>query len=465
MHNRFGILVLTTTLTATFGTLGCSDDDPSGTGAAGGAGGAGGSTGASGGMGGSGGAAGPGGSGGSEGGGTPQGWVQWPAFADDTFEVDGEMVTNEHSGDRVYAIHFDSLDHGVVGTREEGLPYYGGAIFEADGNGATTVAHRAYFEESLGFFPYDYEIIGFTTLAGGLVARTNRSGAFLRSDDDGTTWTVGRMGVNDEVLNGGGLELLHRAPSGKYTLMTEFGVLTSTTAPASTTAWTPVFFPESIPTVPSPLPADNCQTAPARPYKTPNGYPWGFATPDGSVMGYGLRLPAADLPAHGICISVDGGATFRSRFYPLEILPEEAQDEYLGPNGALFLDSQVGFAYYSNSLYEKKSFVVRTTDGGMTWSAGALPAEFNAPNASFSFGNLFFAPDKQHGWLGGYDHTLALPLLLKTSDGGVTWTRLSSVNKPEWSDYGIYAGFALDEDHIWIGGDDGFVAQNDNGGE
>ena len=70
-------------------------------------------------------------------------------------------------------------------------------------------------------------------------------------------------------------------------------------------------------------------------------------------------------------------------------------------------------------------------------------------------------------WVVGYSGNSSRPLLLRTADGGATWTDSSSsvLSAPGVSiPAQLYSGFALDASHIWLGGNGGLLLYNDHGG-
>ncbi|MDD6211087.1 MAG: YCF48-related protein [Bacteroidales bacterium] len=98
------------------------------------------------------------------------------------------------------------------------------------------------------------------------------------------------------------------------------------------------------------------------------------------------------------------------------------------PNGTLaamrsfaFIDSQTGFAVGSD--YEKgvyKGLVLKTTDGGETWTEQEF-GKVDAYLCSVSF------PDKQNGYIVGGEYYLngddKKGILFRTKDGGKTWSK------------------------------------------
>lgn len=114
----------------------------------------------------------------------------------------------------------------------------------------------------------------------------------------------------------------------------------------------------------------------------------------------------------------------------------------------LFTSPQNGLAWFGSQY--AKAYVQRTTDGGRTWRAVALPS--SVADRTLALNAAFFAPDGQHGWIVGYDFDASAALGLATTDGGATWSVLSGLGKSK-----LYSGFALDATHVWVGGEQGVL--------
>jgi photosystem II stability/assembly factor-like uncharacterized protein len=89
-------------------------------------------------------------------------------------------------------------------------------------------------------------------------------------------------------------------------------------------------------------------------------------------------------------------------------------------------------------------WVLHTTDGGATWERVPGLADAQATTVHFC--------DEQHGWLGGENG------VYQTSDGGATWQRVAA-------GYGVEAIAAADPQHVWAFGDGFLVATVDAAGD
>jgi len=120
-----------------------------------------------------------------------------------------------------------------------------------------------------------------------------------------------------------------------------------------------------------------------------------------------------------------------------------------------FVDSSTGWvagAFEQQSAddkdeYEYVSGIARTTNGGRKWIRSILPTD--APYIT----DIQFV-DALNGWAVGTDHDNEEGWLLRTSDGGVTWTRLPDVRAP------LSAVHFLDDGRGWIGGDGVYATAN-----
>src|ERR1035437_4589234 len=83
-----------------------------------------------------------------------------------------------------------------------------------------------------------------------------------------------------------------------------------------------------------------------------------------------------------------------------------------------FFNPQVGIiGFHWNVTTSNFGMVMRTTDGGKTWTPCTVPALTNvAPQVS----DIWFS-DSVNGWLTWFGG-ISVPMLWRTTDGGITWT-------------------------------------------
>jgi len=116
----------------------------------------------------------------------------------------------------------------------------------------------------------------------------------------------------------------------------------------------------------------------------------------------------------------------------------------VSPSQAVFMASDFVDA---NTGWVVGARIYKSTNGGQSWVEQFTPGELLY---SVSFG------DALHGWAVGWG-----PTLLRTTDGGQTWTP-QSANAPTNV---LFAVEALGPDVAWIAGGDGFVASTTDGGQ
>jgi photosystem II stability/assembly factor-like uncharacterized protein len=121
---------------------------------------------------------------------------------------------------------------------------------------------------------------------------------------------------------------------------------------------------------------------------------------DGSEMYRGLFLK-----------TTDAGQTWDSQ----GTLPESTYYVF----SVAFLDAGTGFVTTSRTYYPEKAGILKTTDGGTTWTRCVIPDSV-ADLASIRFVN------STNGYAVGYKMTgtIASGVVLRTTDGGGNWTSM-----------------------------------------
>jgi hypothetical protein len=412
---------------------------------------------------GSGGEAGDVGSGGTSGSGTAGssgtgGAVQpgapgWTAVAllDDMTDPQNTIVRS--GNDLVSGIYFASLDDGWVTTRgSQGSFGNGGAVYKAKSTSLTSILFSANqtvpcLGGNMDFMGIDKSPDGYNIL--GIACN------IVASHDAGKTFAVV---ANDAASFGIEQTLAMRSFSGGTMMFADTGyVATSTDAPGPTSTWTTIWAPEASPSVPMPVPTDECQTIQknAQPAERTVAY----VSPDAKLVAY-VTATGAQEPI--VCVSKDSGKSFFPRSLPN--FPTDATD--FAPSGVVFASSAVGITWWADNIYPAGSYIYRTTDSGDTWTSVALPTAVAGKAIELTSG--FFAPDGTNGWLVGYDYDASSALILRTVDAGVTWTKSGGdlATKVDGAGGGkLYTGFALDAYHIWVGGDYGVLMANADGGD
>jgi Photosynthesis system II assembly factor YCF48 len=374
------------------------------------------------------GAGGGGGSGGSE-----VGWSVLP------LPVDSDHVT---------AIHCETLDRCVVAT--EGADFAAGRLYAAT------------LQEVVGIvFEGDSIVDGvsFTrlmTTPSGPVALIDRAEPLVMADEDFTspsawrTVDAGDLGNFEGALNPQ-LWFQHNANGSQLGL--RGAVLAANSPPGPLTDWETTWSPPSIPSNYLDLVlADDtiCRSAPSG-----GRGPVGFASDDLEQIVFPVGNGFDDDPDRpGACVSLDAGVTFRHAELP------DGEVAFGGPHGLRCNDVEHCWAFGDGGVTEP-SHLYRSTSSltvGMDWVRAAIP---EGPERTLR--DVAFAPDNLHGWLVGTEAP-GRGLVLATEDGGATWSDNLVADHPAFEGAELRSVFALDDRHIWVGGEDGLLMSSDRGG-
>lgn len=135
-----------------------------------------------------------------------------------------------------------------------------------------------------------------------------------------------------------------------------------------------------------------------------------------------------------ICKTTDGGSTWTVQNTPLTF------------NTSRFLNPTLGYVCTSDDLAGEASRILRTTDGGVVWDTIATVF---TPEGYKVWGIAFEMIDSLKGWIGG-GNSIGGKVLMRTSDGGATWTSVPSPIDEQWQSMywkdavnGIVAGFNI----------------------
>ncbi len=379
------------------------------------------------------------------------GWTAIPLLDDMT---DPDSAVYRKDNDLVTGIYFASQDDGWVTTRSSNQTFgYGGAIYKATRTSLTSILFSGNRDGlclggSINFWGIDKSPDGYVALA--------YACDVIASHDGGDTFGIER---NEAGSNLGVEHVYALRPRANETLMyADSGYLAKTSgAPGPQADWSTVWAPQAIPPTPDPVPADQCQRKQTN--QQPEVRTVVYVSPDGEHIAY-VSTSENDDPV--VCVSKDAGVSF----FPRE-LPDYPADAFnFSPRGVVFADDEVGIAFWANNLYPGSSYIYRTANGGDSWASVEVPAA--VASKELEFYSAFFAPDGKNGWIVGYDYGSSLALLLRTQDAGLTWTKSGGDLAAKTANMGIprlYSGFALDEYHLWVGGDYGILMANEAGGE
>ena len=350
-------------------------------------------------------------------------------------------------------IYFSALDSGIVATQGANQTFgNGGAVYKASQKSLDKLLFSGNRNGLCLLGSIDFT--GVEKTADGYVA-TAYACDVIASHDGGATFDIAKNGAGDTF----GIEsvLAMRVLPGRT--VAAFGtsyLMDTTSAPGPSSLWNDLWAPEANPTFPSPIPVGECEEGPRGTAPTQRGRM--FISADGNQLAYTARQNSEAT----ICVSHDGGKTFFPKA-PTGLGPDA---QSFAPSGVVFSTNQVGIAFWGNNIYPGQQWIAHTTDGGDTWSLVTMPAPI--ANTEVEFESGFFAPDGQHGFIVGYDYTHSVSLLLRTSDSGVTWEVTGGDLAQKVSALGggkLFTGFALDANHLWVGGEYGVLMSNEAGGD
>lgn len=388
----------------------------------------------------------------------------------------------------ITGVFCSTIDKCVIST-EEGVTSDKGAVYALSRSGVGTAKLLdGTYHSAGGDLPAlahqlgDLDFIGFSVTSQGLVARASNDNIIALNSGDVTSasaWQVTATGNDtDPTVSGVGAFRplgIQADASNHWVLVPELtgAVYTSTAAPSASTGWTEVWDPLSSPSVPADFDAQYaadptlCNTQ-----VTAGGVPSvnhavAIST-DLSVIvapSGGLNQEYTDSrnasPRPGVCISTDQGAHFY--YAPFNNLPGTVATDASspGPLGVNCVNKDTCYAFSGEEFQAGTGYVYFSTNASQgknsTWTLATMPTGW-ATSQEISLADLFFAPDGVHGWAVGNNSRHAL--LIRTTDSGHTWTDVSaSIASFQTSD--LYAGFALDANHIWIAGRTGFIAATD----
>jgi hypothetical protein len=404
------------------------------------------------GTGGSGTGGGTGGGSSSSGGGGPgmPGWTVMPLIDDKT---DPNNVVFRTGNDLVSGIHFASLDDGYITTQGSGQTFgNGGAIFKAKHTSVESVAFGGNRDGLCLIGTIDFQ--GLDKSPDGYIA-LGYACDVIASHDGGKTFGIEPAGSGDNF----GIEpvLAMRSLAKGALLVGETGYISqSDIAPGPNANWTGVWAPQASPSVPNPVPADQCQAGPTSP-GVPTVRSAVHVSADGKFIAYTVS-PSFDPQ---VCISNDGGKSFFPTFLPN--VPMDAQD--FNPSGIVFANATAGIVYWANNIYPDATYIYRTTDAGKSWAPVAIPAAI--AHKGIELHAAAFSPSGKRGWIVGYNHDSSRAIILRTDDSGATWDANGGDLGAKVDMAGgskLYSVFALDDNHVWVGGEQGMLLANDAGG-
>ena len=312
--------------------------------------------------------------------------------------------------------------------------------------------------------------LGFDQTPSGVIVRADVSGGILRAVDGITladSWQFIPLGINDNADGSFALNAqvaFREAANGKWLHLYQGVLIEADQPPSAGTQWNGRWSPNRVP----PFPADFQDLKAADPSicdsdPSPGGIPQltGFAylSPTSDLVIYpaaGLNQLGSDAP--GVCVSTDAGRTFRQ-------VPFSGLDDQIGPRAVQCVDDDHCWAFGGTRFDEGSFYIYRTENASagvdMVWEAANFPERLQ--NVQPVPTQITFTPDGQTGWLVGYLDNK--PLLLRSTDGGRSWSDISGPLVALLGRTKLHTIFALDADNIWVGGEHGALLSNGRGGD
>ena len=301
------------------------------------------------------------------------------------------------------------------------------------------------------------DFMGFSSIGEQVIAHVaGSSNALLTATGDITqaaSWHAGPLGIPDGAIRGVNQQLGFGARDGRWVYFSRGMIYETADEPGSSAFWTPLWSPSPPGEVPSNFfelyRADPrlCAAAPGvnvSPPLTQGAY----VAADLSVILYpaGARNQASEV-GPGVCLSTDGGQQFYHIPFP------EVQGD-LGPLGVGCASENHCFAYGGLQYEPDSVYIYVTTDAQQgadsRWVRATLP---NLAEDS-RFRGMALSPNGQTGWAVGASDS-GSPLVLTTSDGGLTWTDATSQVRSLAPASRLHTVYVFDAEHVWIGGENG----------
>jgi len=371
-----------------------------------------------------------------------------------TFHLVGVTEPSE----RITGIYCTSVTTCLVSTEHIGAPSH---IYLTDGQSITAavVTADSALSEALGVLGY-VGFMGFAPVGDTLMVMVDGTGNALLTAagdvSDPAAWTVSTIGIPDGSTSfGGGQQLGWGVKDGRWVYFQRSTVYAGTDTPSPGALW----LPEWSPTPPGEVPSNIGELLRADPTLclaqpsvgiSPKLLQPAFVAPDLSIVLYpaGARNQVGTV-GPGVCISDDGAQTFTHVPFP-----EVTGD--LGPLGVYCSGLDVCVAYGGLQSAPESVYIYLTHDPeagrASTWTRAQLPSL----REDSRFRGVSFAPGGVHGWAVGAVGSSS-PLLLTTSDGGATWTDVTSQVRALAPDTRLHSVYAVDEEHVWLGGENGVL--------
>jgi len=360
-------------------------------------------------------------------------WTAMPLINDTST---GPRPVTHIGADFVTGIYYESPDKGLILTADDGsLNSLGGAVFKATGSAVTSVAFSG---DNTGIrHSGTVDFVGVERTPTGYIAMAYAN-EVIASHDGGATFMLESNAAASRFSID--RTLAYRVTTSGTTMVLNNGVIAaSTAAPGPTASYDDIWSSSGSNAACKDGP--HAQSTPTTSYSV-------HISPDRQFVAY----TAAPDQEPTVCISTDGGRSFTAR-------PVGVTTSITPPIGVIFMTKKRGLAWFGSGA-AGSAYIKRTTDGGVTWTTPVLPGELATNAVELQAG--YVGTDCMHAWLAGYDLTADKAVLLASSDGGVTWTKVAGISDVVAAAGGskLYSVFALDTAHVWIGGSRGVIVHN-----
>lgn len=358
--------------------------------------------------------------------------------------VEGSDGVPHATSDVVMAIWCQSVDRCLIAANGGGAS--AGNLYAATHQQVTALLVEG------GPLGFSFGFFGISPTPDGAVARHNYSKPLVRAQGDfmsSAAWTITDPGELWGLGTTQVSQLLFQTSDAGARFLFAGMLLTTDFQPAVDTVWTRRWDPPEAPTNWLSLKlADElvCDSGP-----TVKRGATGFVSDDLQLIAYPAG-EALDDEYAGACVSTDSGKLFR--YAPLPA----GEVAYGGPTGMRCLDAshcwligQDG-ASLSPYVFYGEGTLGAAGASATSWHRAAILSD----GAERTLHDIAFAPDGLRGWAVGREGP-GRGLLLASEDGGRTWGDNLVAALPELQGVALYSVFAVDAQHLLIGGDQGLL--------
>lgn len=370
-------------------------------------------------------------------------------------DVGFRVVPGTEPSERITGVHCQAPGACVVSSQGR---YEVGHIYATDGQSitATLVSGDQALSDNFRVLG-TVDFVGFAKVGERLIARLDNAGvAWLTAVGDATqpgAWVADVIGLPEGSSGFGGNEQIgFGEQGGRWLFFARNTIYETLDQPGAGALWLPIWSPDNVPADLLTRKREDPTLCLAQPSFgiSPQPLQTGYVAPDLSVVLYtaGSRNQGGTADP-GVCLSVDGGASFHHVPFP------EVEGD-LGPIGVGCTSADHCFAYggLQNSPESVYIYVTNDASAGVasTWTRATLP---NLREDS-RFRSVAFGEDDLTGWAVGAAGSSS-PLVLRTADGGLTWTDATALVRALAPETRLHLVYVADDGAVWIGGENGLL--------